>query len=66
MFEDSEHLGDQLIALFAGTLFDWSRTWDSLLVVPFCCLKIPFPLVHNFFFSVFIHIFLAISFFCMK
>lgn len=27
IFDDQEHLVDQLIALFTGTLFDWSRSW---------------------------------------
>lgn len=29
IFEDLECSGDQLIALFAGTLFDWSCAWGS-------------------------------------
>ena len=27
IFEDMELTGDQLLALFAGILFDWSRAW---------------------------------------
>ena len=27
IFEDEEHLVDQLIALVTGMLFDWSHSW---------------------------------------
>ena len=28
IFEELERSRDQVIASFAGTLFDWSRTWE--------------------------------------
>ena len=36
-FEDMESSDDQLLASFNGFLFDWSRVWDSPLVIPSLC-----------------------------
>ena len=32
-FKDLDSFGDQMLASFSGTLFDWSRAWVSRLVI---------------------------------
>ena len=38
-FEDEESSGNQLLASFIFSLFDWSRAWNSHLVIPFQCYR---------------------------
>lgn len=56
VIKDLKHSGDQLIALFVGTLFDWSRAWGltSSDSIPMFINTIS-P-VHHLFFFLFVHI----------
>ena len=68
-FEDMDRLDDQLLALFSRSLFDWSRAWDShLVILSLCSLALSFFVISAsflFFFFVFCFFFFVFVLFDM-